>query len=192
MDSLTPQVILIFIFGVIFVVTLIVLSIAIPEPSQFQYTTFRIVLALAAAGVAAIIPGFLSLKLESGTLLLIRAGGALAVFVIVYFVNPAKLAADNSMEEEPTVSIEGPSIAILGKRTYFTVLSENAVRGKWSVGGFEHNTPFVIDWLAPSHEIYIEPTDPSRVGNNFTITFTAYNTGGKAATTKKQFRVVSD
>jgi hypothetical protein len=74
-------------FGVIFVVVLLVMAIAVPNPSAFQYTVFRIVLALAAAGVAAMIPGFLQVTVSNW----IRAGGALAIFVIVYFYAPAAL-----------------------------------------------------------------------------------------------------
>jgi hypothetical protein len=47
----------IFAFGVIFVIALLLLAIFFPEPTPFQYQVFRIVLALAAAGVAALIPG---------------------------------------------------------------------------------------------------------------------------------------
>ena len=89
---MTTQIAFAFAFGVIFVVTLLVLAIALPKPTSFQYTVFRIVLALAAAGVAAMMPGFIHVKLESTVGLLLRAGGALAVFVIVFFFNPARLA----------------------------------------------------------------------------------------------------
>lgn len=77
-------------FGVVFVVVLLVLAIAVPNPNAFQYTVFRIVLALAAAGVAAMIPGFLQVTVSNW----IRAGGALAIFVIVYFYAPAALVVN--------------------------------------------------------------------------------------------------
>lgn len=80
-----------FVFGIAFVAVLVVLAIVFPNPTAFQYTTFRIVLALAAAGVAVMIPGFLNFKV--GTWL--RAGGALGVFAIVYFKSPAALTAVN-------------------------------------------------------------------------------------------------
>jgi hypothetical protein len=77
----------IFAFGVVFVVALLVLAIAFPEPTPFQYTVFRIVLALAVAGVAALIPGFVELNIAAW----LKAGGAMAVFAIVYFYSPAQL-----------------------------------------------------------------------------------------------------
>lgn len=92
------QIIAAFIFGISFVVTLLVIAVKFPNPTSFQYSVFRITLSLAAAGVAAMIPGFINLDLSSGTQILIRAGGAIAVFVIVFFFNPAPLILNKSME----------------------------------------------------------------------------------------------
>jgi hypothetical protein len=52
---------------------------------------FRIILALAAAGIAGVIPGLIQLKMQSNSILLINAGGALAVFVLIYLFAPADL-----------------------------------------------------------------------------------------------------
>lgn len=79
----------IFTFGVSFIILMIVIAIFIPQPSNFQYLVFRIALALSAAGVAALIPGFINVAYRN----YIRAGGALGVFVVVYFWNPATLVA---------------------------------------------------------------------------------------------------
>jgi len=76
-----------YIFGLVFIVALLVLAVAFPRLTPFQYTVFRVVLALAAAGVAAMIPGFLEVRVATW----LRAGGALAVFAVVYFYNPAAL-----------------------------------------------------------------------------------------------------
>ena len=72
------------IFGVVFVAAILALAVFIPTPSPFQYTVFRIVLALAAAGFVSMTPGFLEVNIPN----FVRAGGALAVFVIVYFYDP--------------------------------------------------------------------------------------------------------
>lgn len=79
--------ILAFVFGVVFVVVLLYAAFAVPNPTAFQYTIFRIVLALAAAGVAGMFSGFLNIQISNW----IKAGGALAVFVIVFFYAPAAL-----------------------------------------------------------------------------------------------------
>lgn len=74
-------------FGVVFVSILLILAISFSNPTPFQYLVFKTVLSLAAAGIAAMIPGFLQVNIATW----LRAGGALAVFVVVYFYNPAQL-----------------------------------------------------------------------------------------------------
>jgi hypothetical protein len=86
------------IFGVVFVATMLIIAVEFPNPTPFQYTTFRIVLALACAGVASVIPGVLNVNI--GTWL--RAGGALAVFAVVYFKSPASLVVAKPADPRPT------------------------------------------------------------------------------------------
>jgi|SRR5712664_3090858 len=103
MEPITAQIIIAFSFGVTFVAALIILAIRFPEPTSFQYNVFRIVLSLAAAGAAAMIPGFINIEVNPTTGLLIRAGGAIAVFVVVFFFNPAQLAAQSEVSSpEPS------------------------------------------------------------------------------------------
>ena len=83
-----------FSFGVVFLVVLIVLAIFFPNLTQFQYTVFRVVLALASAGAAAMFPGFIQVKVPGW----LRAGGALAAFAMVFFYNLASLVAPISAE----------------------------------------------------------------------------------------------
>lgn len=56
-----------------------------------QFWLLRVVAAVAAAGVAAVIPGFITVNMKAGTRFAIRAGGALAVFLIIYRINPPDL-----------------------------------------------------------------------------------------------------
>ena len=91
------QQLLAFLFGIIFVIALLALALFVPDPTPFQYIVFRVVLALAAAGVAAMIPGFLQVEIGAW----LRAGGALAVFVVVYFYNPAALVTAET-KPDPT------------------------------------------------------------------------------------------
>ncbi|MBX9935977.1 MAG: hypothetical protein K2Y10_05240 [Burkholderiaceae bacterium] len=81
------QTILSFGFGIVFVITILVVAIFIPTPTDFQYTIFRIVLSLAAGGVVAAFPGFIEVSFGKW----LRAGGALAVFALVYFAAPAAI-----------------------------------------------------------------------------------------------------
>jgi len=88
-----------FVFGVVFLIALLTLAVAFPDPTSFQYTVFRIILSLAAAGIGALLPGVLDVNPGKW----IRAGGALAVFVIVYFYSPAALVVspDRVNDDEP-------------------------------------------------------------------------------------------
>src|SRR5438045_715298 len=74
-----------YVVGTVILAILLAIAIWCPYPSEFQYTVFRIVLALAAAAFAICIPGSLDVKLAVG----VTAGGALAVFVLVFFFSPA-------------------------------------------------------------------------------------------------------
>jgi len=65
----------------------VVLAIFIPHPSPFQMFVFRIVASLGAAGIGASVPGFIGVKTP-----LVNAGGAVALLVLIYLVNPPKLA----------------------------------------------------------------------------------------------------
>src|SRR5437016_6337999 len=82
---------------------MLLVSIAIPNPTVTQQRTFNIILALAAAGVAAMIPGFLNIEVPSG----IRAGGAIAVFVVVFFFNPAHAVTNSSDSLAQTATLTG-------------------------------------------------------------------------------------
>ena len=73
--------------GVFFVLMLLGLVFWRRNLTSAEYTFSRVVLALAAACIAVVISGFLEVTIKE----FIQAGGALAVFVIVYFYSPAAL-----------------------------------------------------------------------------------------------------
>ena len=85
------QQIAIFAFGVVFVSVLLWLAYLNPYPTPYQYTVSRIILALAASAVATLLTGFLQVDIPA----IGKAGGALAVFLIVYFYSPAALVISN-------------------------------------------------------------------------------------------------
>lgn len=76
-----------FSFGIIFIISLLVLAIYFPNPTTYQYEVFKVILALAAAGITSVIPGFIRVNVPG----IARAGGAIGVFAIVYFFTPAQL-----------------------------------------------------------------------------------------------------
>ena len=105
---------------------------------------------------------------------------------------PVQVATATISAFQPTVEIEGPLTAPLGQRTYYTLVSRDAVRAVWSVGGFEDNQQFEVDPLAPSHQIFVKPSDASRVGDSFTIVVTVYGADGQSATATKSFQVIAE
>lgn len=70
--------------GTILLVAILLIFIFIPCPTNPQMNAFRIVMALAAGAFAASIPGKINIKND-----FVTAGGAIAVVVLVYMVNPA-------------------------------------------------------------------------------------------------------
>jgi len=73
-------------FGAIFLVVLLIVALLFPNPSESSLLVFRVILALSAACVGAVLPGVLHFNRP-----FLRAGGAAAFFVVVFFFNPAAL-----------------------------------------------------------------------------------------------------
>jgi len=109
------QTVLAFLFGLIFVTAILVLAAVFPTPTKTQYEIFRIVIALAAGGVGAVIPGLLDLKMALGLTdsqkLTIAAGGALAVFVVVYFYSPAETVVADAPVQQTVQGACGVNVA---------------------------------------------------------------------------------
>ena len=74
----------------------VVIAIFVPHPSSFQMFVFRILAALGAAGIGASLPGFIGFKTPAVT-----AGGAVALFVLIYLVNPPRLARNLAGNPSP-------------------------------------------------------------------------------------------
>jgi hypothetical protein len=104
-------------FGVGFILLLVILAVAIPNPTDSTFYVFRVVLALAAAGFATAIVGLLSIKLSGGRRWQIRAGGAIVLFLVVFFGKPATLVTSPSWgnitwEVSPTQITQGQAVTI--------------------------------------------------------------------------------
>jgi len=82
--------------GLVFVALVAVLVFAIPNPNAVQEFVIRALMSLAGAAFAAFVPGFLLAqysRVGEKTRLGVQSGGAIAVFVLLMFVNPARLGA---------------------------------------------------------------------------------------------------
>jgi hypothetical protein len=117
-------------------------------------------------------------------------------FAIVFYAltlwrpRPHEPVSESKPGGKPKVEIEGPPSAPLGKTTYFRIITENVVRVKWSIGGFQ-NEPVVVEPVGPVHEIYVEPTDKARVKHQFQIVVDAYSSDGSSARATRTFMVVA-
>lgn len=78
-----------FAVGVFFVLVVLVLTTLVPNPPRTTYVIYRIVMSMGCAGFATALTGFIAIKMKFGAGILLMAGGSLAVFVIVYFWDPA-------------------------------------------------------------------------------------------------------
>jgi hypothetical protein len=107
-DTRTPigtDKVLVFLFGVVFILILLAVAVFDRQPSPIGILIYRVVLALAAAGIGAVIPGMIDVNVST----IIRAGGAIALFVIVYWFKPADLVAGlrKNTTAEPVTPPEG-------------------------------------------------------------------------------------
>lgn len=84
------------VFGTAFIVIMLGIAVFVPNPTEFQIFVFRTVLAVAAAGIGAVLPGFLTVNVSN----FLRAGGAFGLFVMVYWFNPPKLVTDATPFDE--------------------------------------------------------------------------------------------
>jgi uncharacterized BrkB/YihY/UPF0761 family membrane protein len=73
--------------GAVIIGILLYIAFITPNPTQFQYTFFRIVLAIAAGAATATLPGTLNVEVNK----YVRAGGAFGMVLLVYFWNPIQL-----------------------------------------------------------------------------------------------------
>ncbi|MEM7183488.1 MAG: hypothetical protein AAF518_21450 [Spirochaetota bacterium] len=89
-----------FAFGVVFLLLLLGVVLFFKHPTEFQKNIITIVLALAGAGVAAMLPG--SLRITANNY--VKAGGAIAVFIIIYFFVPAQFVENEKKTENPVPS----------------------------------------------------------------------------------------
>lgn len=153
MEYLSSQIIIAFIFGVTFIVLLLILAITFPKPTPFQYSVFRITLSLAVAGVAAMIPGFINLDVNPNVGLLIRAGGALAVFVIVFFFNPALLAVQDSEPPKQLEQVAAVCYSIVEDSIKFFLVKTTGGRWTFPKGNVD---PGEEKWFAAQREAFEE------------------------------------
>ena len=122
---------------------------------------------------------------------LIAAGATLLTALIAGVFGLLQLRAANAPADVPpapalAVEIEGPAEAPLGEQTYFTLISENAVRAEWAVAGFGRDE---INPFRQADQIFVQPTDAEQVGESFTLLVTVYDADGNQAGARHSFAI---
>jgi hypothetical protein len=83
-----------FVFGTFFFIVLLAMAWVDPHPSASSWYIYIWVLAMAAGGVAALLPGAIEVKLNPG----IRAGGAVAIAVLVIYFGQGRATDDKIVQ----------------------------------------------------------------------------------------------
>lgn len=156
------------------------------QPDHQANTAIKVALIGAAATVmVAVVSGVFALLQNT----LSRPAPASPAIIVTAAATAAPATAA-PLPAAPAVEIVGPSEAVVGDATYFTIVSEDAERAEWSIGGFANNETFEVDPLPPSHQIFIEPTNAGRAGDTFTLVVTVYGESGAKATARHEFQIV--
>jgi len=79
--------------GLVLIIATLVMSLIIIKPTVFQLWVFRVIMALGGSCLGAIIPGFIEFSGQMNEIAL-RAGGAIALFLVIYLINPPGLVKD--------------------------------------------------------------------------------------------------
>jgi hypothetical protein len=103
---------------------------------------------------------------------------------------PILLGGGKPASDAPSITIVGPDQAPLRDKTYYTLISKNAVRAEWSIGGFSNGENTSIEPLPGSYQIFVEPSNDQREGDRFTLVVTVYHENGESATATKEFVIV--
>jgi tetratricopeptide (TPR) repeat protein len=155
----TLEVLLAFIFGVIFCAILAYAGLRkepITDPGQFFI--LRVLAGISAAGVAAVIPGMLNFQMGQGKLFIVRGAGALAVFAIIYLVNPPELIRPAG--EAKRAAMEGNYAQGLYRdadRTADEILKDNpndaeALNIKGGIAFYDGNFDSAVEYFRKAHE----------------------------------------
>jgi len=134
---------------------------------------------------------------EVNTQIVVAAIGATAtlltaliagIFGLVQFqasrVQPPPPAAPSALL---SIEIDGPTEAPLNEKTYFTLLSDTAVRAEWTIPDFGRDD---INPFRQVDQIFVHPVDAGRA-DSFTLVVTVYDAAGNRATARHEFQIVN-
>ncbi|WP_369921938.1 hypothetical protein AB8E32_07020 [Marinomonas polaris] len=85
--------------GCVALIASVIIALAVPTPTTYQVFILRGLFAIALASIASIIPGFLNLETGANSKAAyfgIYAGGAIAIFVLIWLFNPPEIGPKKS------------------------------------------------------------------------------------------------
>ena len=92
--------------------TCLIAALEMPEVNQWQFGMFKTVAALGGAAFSISLTGFVSIKLNMPNKSRIMAGGAAAVFVILYFFSPPGFSRSSPSTPSPIISLGNTGVAV--------------------------------------------------------------------------------
>jgi hypothetical protein len=115
-----------FVFGTFFFIVLLAIAWLDRHPSSSSWFIYICVLAMAAGGVAALLPGTINVNMHPG----IRAGGALAIAVLVFYFGQNRPTSDTIIQGLKS-HLDGPQAAVdPSSDVYVMINSKLAVYSK--------------------------------------------------------------
>lgn len=119
--KLDVNALLAFVFGVVFLTAMLIFATVVPNPSGFSQWVFAVTTSLAGAGIGAVIPGILKITLPYA-----RAGGALAVFLLIFLNKPTLVESLGKFVPPP----DSPLPAVMD---YLSKIDRNELDAAWTV-----------------------------------------------------------
>jgi hypothetical protein len=134
----------------------------VPCPTKPVENIFRLLMALGAAGIATLLPGFFHLELSW-----IKAGSALGVFTLVYLINPAGAMKDSSgCQDFSTVTVvvhgaEGIHQKVLRDQGAVVIeFAQKTEKARINENGEAVFIKIPTPWLQDPVKIYLEHPQP--------------------------------
>lgn len=91
------ETLLAFAFGTVFCGILAYASLSAVPITAHSFFFLKVISALSASGVAAVIPGMINVEIGRGSLMAVRAAGAIAVFLLVFKADPPALVFNDQV-----------------------------------------------------------------------------------------------
>lgn len=132
---------------------------------------------------------------EVNTQIVVAAIGAAATLLAALIVGIFGLIQLQASRVQPppatpspqlSVEIDGPTEAPLNEETWFTILSDAAIRAEWTIPDFGRDD---INPFRQVDQIFVQPIDAERVGDSFILVVTVYDADGNRATVRHEFQI---